>query len=819
MKMEGINESAIDDAIKPISIKKTELILEQMKKCVCKIHNGRKKGTGFFTKVPFKNQSISVLITNNHVLGANEILPDKVITISLNNEEIFKNIKIDTKRTIYTSEVYDITIIELMEKDYINNYLNLDRQIIDKITDKDETSINTNKYFNNLFEKKTIYILNYVEEMLVSYGLLNSIDGNQISHKCYTQEGASGSPILLLESNKIIGVHNRGSGHKFKFNFGVFLVKPLIDFLTKYKATFSSHSNKFEGQIYKNNTNQNIDRIYNDIKIYYNVERDIVYKINNQSQTFSYQGFLVDKNWVDNWKKHSYYDYIKFNYLDKNINNEQIIKNYILDNQNNNNFNYNEIINVENFILKNINQLELPENQNKSFVLLNNVFLRQFPIRFNIIPISFLLTYQTVSISSQNNKVFSFQTNNNIIINKENNFNYIQRQINLNKSQLDNIYNSEYLKHLIKFAYLKGELVSQSNTFKNNINKAYIINIGVINKLKQLYELKKILKYLETNGVLVGITYHNFDGNYSKILNYLNNNKKDYINAIKNFETPGVINFTQNEISLVPKIYQGNKNLGYLDEIEIINTDFASFLYNKYKNIIMPSVNFVKIENKIFLNINYLQQNFYEIMKYNSDNNLTLDYLIEIIKNNKFKDINTLCYYIFNNFLKSEINNLYLKEDQISFDNYKFIFKIHYTPINPKIFCGDMKIMDTENNFQKSLDNSHYIETQYIENIKKVNINKKNKKKTKIVNFLFRTQNNFCINISIERYKRFKDLKKLYFEKINQLDLLNDESIFFMCDGESLLNEDLLDDFCYEDKTYQIVVADYEEKITAKYNF
>ena len=46
--MEGVYEVKINDAIKPISVEETELILKQMKNCVCKIHNGQKKGTGFF---------------------------------------------------------------------------------------------------------------------------------------------------------------------------------------------------------------------------------------------------------------------------------------------------------------------------------------------------------------------------------------------------------------------------------------------------------------------------------------------------------------------------------------------------------------------------------------------------------------------------------------------------------------------------------------------------------------------------------------------------------------------------------------------------
>ena len=90
MSMEEIKEKHTQDSLEPISIKSTEIILEQMKRCVCKIHIGGIKGSGFFTKIPYKKGLLSVLITNNHVLGENDIANNKIISISLNNEAIFK---------------------------------------------------------------------------------------------------------------------------------------------------------------------------------------------------------------------------------------------------------------------------------------------------------------------------------------------------------------------------------------------------------------------------------------------------------------------------------------------------------------------------------------------------------------------------------------------------------------------------------------------------------------------------------------------------------------------------------------------------------
>ena len=45
--MEKRFETFLKDSIKPVSIKETQIILEQMKTCVCRIHLGSKKGTGF----------------------------------------------------------------------------------------------------------------------------------------------------------------------------------------------------------------------------------------------------------------------------------------------------------------------------------------------------------------------------------------------------------------------------------------------------------------------------------------------------------------------------------------------------------------------------------------------------------------------------------------------------------------------------------------------------------------------------------------------------------------------------------------------------
>ena len=68
--MSIINEKKLNGYPEYINLEKTEKIVEQMKKYVCKIcYKDGSKGTGPFCKIPFPNVEnlLPVLITSNHV--------------------------------------------------------------------------------------------------------------------------------------------------------------------------------------------------------------------------------------------------------------------------------------------------------------------------------------------------------------------------------------------------------------------------------------------------------------------------------------------------------------------------------------------------------------------------------------------------------------------------------------------------------------------------------------------------------------------------------------------------------------------------------
>ena len=62
---------------------------------------------------------------------------------------------------------------------------------------------------SDIVYEPSIYIIQYPsgKKAGVSYGIINNIDKFNIQHYCCTESGSSGSPILNISNNKIIGIH------------------------------------------------------------------------------------------------------------------------------------------------------------------------------------------------------------------------------------------------------------------------------------------------------------------------------------------------------------------------------------------------------------------------------------------------------------------------------------------------------------------------------------------------------------------------------------------------------------------------------------
>ena len=276
-------EGFVDKSPIPVSIKKTEKILNQMKKSVCKIKRKEIKGTGFFAKLPYRSKYKKVLITCEHILKEEDIINSNIITISINNEEQYKEINLGINRLKFTDKSLDITIIEIKEEDKIeeDNYIELDeRYNLGQVRER--------------YQKESLYILNYPkgEDIVVSYGLAKDISDKEIFHTCSTEEGSSGSPILSLKSLNLIGIH-KGNCIKRNFNKGIF-IKYVID-----------EFNKIDENSIKNNKINEANKINNEIL---NIEKNklnemtIIYKISKYDYQIRIFGFKFVENNKNNCK-------------------------------------------------------------------------------------------------------------------------------------------------------------------------------------------------------------------------------------------------------------------------------------------------------------------------------------------------------------------------------------------------------------------------------------------------------------------------------------------------------------------------------------
>jgi hypothetical protein len=167
---------------------------------------------------------LPVLITVNFIFG-NELLYNdhQTILLELKNKS---HIKLDLNDRIkYSNREFKTAIIEIKENDGIRDFLELDDLIIKDIL--------YNENLNMEFIKQTLYTIQYGGgELSTSYGIMDKIDEYQqfeFFHKCCTERGSSGSPILNLK-NKIIGMHTQGDIRN-NISIGIFLNYPIKEFI------------------------------------------------------------------------------------------------------------------------------------------------------------------------------------------------------------------------------------------------------------------------------------------------------------------------------------------------------------------------------------------------------------------------------------------------------------------------------------------------------------------------------------------------------------------------------------------------------------
>ena len=200
--------------------------MEKAKNSTCKIINEEGYGSGFFCKIPYKEDGTSylnALLTCEHVLKKEIVSSnDRDIKIIINNEE--KIITLKKTRKKWYNENLDYSCIEIKEEDNIDNdYYQLD----DVIFEKDyNNEIFLKENYNNII----VFATMVGQKRGHDSGNISDIGNGYFIHDCNTYSGCSGGVIVNKKKNSVIGMH-RGTikkGRKKITNAGTF-IKDIID--------------------------------------------------------------------------------------------------------------------------------------------------------------------------------------------------------------------------------------------------------------------------------------------------------------------------------------------------------------------------------------------------------------------------------------------------------------------------------------------------------------------------------------------------------------------------------------------------------------
>ncbi|KAL6625923.1 ankyrin [Neocallimastix californiae] len=168
-------------------------IFNIINRSICKIEIDEISGTGFFIKIPIpsKENAMCGLMTNNHILNENMIKLNKSFRIYMAyNEKYGIDIKINKEDFVFTSELIDVTFIEL------NN---------DIINEIDPIFLNPSNEDAKVNESVLIYQYAQAKYSL-AHGNITDIKSFNYYHDVIINEGSSGSP-LLNKNCEVVGMH------------------------------------------------------------------------------------------------------------------------------------------------------------------------------------------------------------------------------------------------------------------------------------------------------------------------------------------------------------------------------------------------------------------------------------------------------------------------------------------------------------------------------------------------------------------------------------------------------------------------------------
>ena len=257
------------------------------------LDNDKGVASGFFLKLERNNKEFYCLMTNAHVITKEMITNQEKIKIKYDNETKEINLELNEKERIifcFMDSGIDITIIEIIPKDGI----------------KDKTYFLNPNTDNNYeeFIGKNIQIIQFPDGKKLSKSEQKITERFKkieymFYHNASTIEGSSGSPIILKDDDKVLGIHKGGIRGKKK-NVGIF-IGIILDVIKEYKRNGEGKDYYEDGKIkYEGNF---VDDEYDDEKGKFYDESGNKYegkftkgKKNGDFSIYDKEGELIHKN-------------------------------------------------------------------------------------------------------------------------------------------------------------------------------------------------------------------------------------------------------------------------------------------------------------------------------------------------------------------------------------------------------------------------------------------------------------------------------------------------------------------------------------------
>ena len=166
------------------------------------------KGIGFICQIPYNNNNINVLFTNNHIINEDSLKIGKKIKYHL-YKQVDKELVITEKRLIWTdsrNQGLDYTAIQIFDEDGFNtnNIFKIDNSNLDNYNDHEICILQ--------FPEKELELTTGIIEDINKYDIIHKNDiihEYDIIHTADTKPGSSGSPIISINNNKVIGIHKQ----------------------------------------------------------------------------------------------------------------------------------------------------------------------------------------------------------------------------------------------------------------------------------------------------------------------------------------------------------------------------------------------------------------------------------------------------------------------------------------------------------------------------------------------------------------------------------------------------------------------------------